>query len=233
MTMKKNVLRIMTLLLTVSMLTACGSKKATDDSSALTENIANLEKKITELETENTTLKADLETLTQERDELLVKLGELAVETPVETPTEPAEPAADEEVILVYGADSNSKPYQESSVTVKTDEPLLNKMVALSKELGETYFEGLTMEALEIKTVNGKDVLVVNLIEGSGKVGEKSWVYNYFQGSTGGNNTTIALSETFLQKNYNGTWIDGVQFLLDGETIDYEHVPSLKEIIYR
>lgn len=228
--MKKNVLRILTILLTVSMLTACGSKKATDDASVLTQNIANLEKKITELETENTTLKADLETLTQERDGLLVKLGELAVETPVETP---AEPAADEEVILVYGADSNSKPYQESSITAKTDEPLLNKMDALGKELGETYFGGLTMEALEIKAVNGKDVLVVNLIEGSGKVGEKSWEYDYFQGSTGGNNTTIALSETFLQHNYSGTWIDGVQFLLDGETIDFEHAPSLKEIIYR
>jgi hypothetical protein len=45
--------------------------------------------------------------------------------------------------------------------------------------------------------------------------------------------TSIALSETFLQKEYSGTWIDGVQFLLDGETIDLEHVEGLSEIIYK
>jgi len=227
--MKKNVIKIVTALLTLSMLTACGSK-TTSEVKTLNENVLKLETKITELENENTSLKADITALTEERDNLKAQLGIGNVETPVEPVVELA---ADEETLPVYGADNNHQRIKVSSVTVKTDEPLLNKMKFLGAELGVKFFGGLTMEAKEIKTVSGKKVLVMNLIEGSGAVGEKSWVYDYFQGSTGGLMTTIALSETFLQKEYSGTWIDGVQFLLDEETIDLEHVEGLSEIIYR
>ena len=227
--MKKNVIKIVTALLALSMLTACSSKSTTDVKT-LSENIATLESKITDLETENTSLKADITALTEERDTLLVQLENAVVETPVE---QVVEPAADEENLPVFGADNNSQRIKVSSITVKTDEPLLNKMNYLGAEIGVKFFGGLTMEAKEIKTVNGKKVLIVNLIEGSGAVGEKSWVYDYFQGSTGGNVSTVALTETFLQKEYSGTWIDGVQFLLDGEKIDFEHVEGLSEIIYK
>jgi len=223
--MKKNVIKIVTALLTLSMLTACGSK-TTSEVKTLNENVLKLETKITELENENTTLKADITALTEERDSLLAQMGKVDVETPVE-------PAADEETLPVYGADNNHQRIKVSSVTVKTDEPLLNKMNFLGAELGVKFFGGLTMEAKEIKTVSGKKVLVMNLIEGSGAVGAKSWEYDYFQGSTGGLMTVIALSETFLQKEYSGTWIDGVQFLLNGEKIEFEHVEGLREIIYK
>ena len=227
--MKKNVIKIVTALLTLSMLTACGSK-TTSEVKTLNEAVATLESKITDLETENTSLKADITALTEERDNFKAQLGIENVETPVEPVVEPA---ADEETLPVFGADNNHQRIKVSSITVKTDEPLLNKMEFLGAELGVKFFGGLTMEAKEIKTVSGKKVLVMNLIEGSGTVGEKSWVYDYFQGSTGGLMTTIALSETFLQKEYSGTWIDGVQFLLDGEKIDFEHVEGLSEIIFR
>jgi len=227
--MKKNVIKIVTALLTLSMLTACSSK-TTSEVKTLNENVLKLETKITELENENTSLKADITALTEERDNFKAQLGIENVETPVEPVVEPA---ADEETLPVFGADNNHQRIKVSSITVKTDEPLLNKMEFLGAELGVKFFGGLTMEAKEIKTVSGKKVLVMNLIEGSGTVGEKSWVYDYFQGSTGGLMTTIALSETFLQKEYSGTWIDGVQFLLDGEKIDFEHVEGLSEIIFR
>ena len=227
--MKKNVIKIVTALLALSMLTACSSKSTTDVKT-LSENIATLESKIIDLETENTSLKADITALTEERDTLLVQLENAVVESPVE---QVVEPAADEENLPVFGADNNSQRIKVSSITVKTDEPLLNKMNYLGAEIGVKFFGGLTMEAKEIKTVSGKKVLIVNLIEGSGAVGEKSWVYDYFQGSTGGNVSMVALTETFLQKEYSGTWIDGVQFLLDGETIDFEHVEGLSEIIYK
>lgn len=224
--MKKNVTKIVTALLALSMLTACSSKPSTEVKT-LNENVLKLETRITELENENASLKADITELTEERDSLKAAQQENeAVETPVE-------PQADEETLPVFGADNNHQRIKISSITVKTDEPLLTKMKYLGAEIGVKFFGGLTMEAKEIKTVSGKKVLVVNLIESSGAVGEKSWVYDYFQGSTGGLMTSIALSETFLQKEYSGTWIDGVQFLLDGEAIDYEHVEGLKEIIYK
>lgn len=223
--MKKNVIKIVTALLALSMLTACGSK-TTSEVKTLNETIATLESKITDLEAENTSLKADITALTEERDSLKAQVDNGELETPVE-------PQADEETLPVYGADNNHQRTKVSSVTVKTDEPLLTKMNYLGAEIGVKFFGGLTMEAKEIKTVNGKKVLVMNLIEGSGAVGEKSWEYDYFQGSTGGLMTSIALTETFLQKEYSGTWIDGVQFLLNGKTIDFEHVEGLREIIYR
>lgn len=222
----KKVTKIVTMLLALSMLTACSSKTSSEVKT-MNENVLKLETRITELETENASLKADITELTEERDSLkAAQLENEAVETPVE-------PQDDEETLPVFGADNNHQRIKISSITVKTDEPLLTKMNYLGAEIGVKFFGGLTMKAKEIKTVSGKKVLVVNLIEGSGAVGDKSWVYDYFQGSTGGLMTSIALSETFLQKEYSGTWIDGVQFLLDGETIDFEHVEGLKEIIYR
>ena len=81
--MKKNVIKIVTALLALSMLTACSSKTSSEVKT-LSENIATLESKITDLETENTSLKADITALTEERDTLLAQLENEVVETPVE-----------------------------------------------------------------------------------------------------------------------------------------------------
>ncbi len=220
--MKRNMLKIAAILMTVSLLAACGNKA--NDSGALEDNIVKLEERIATLEAdnaelseENAALKAEIETLKGETPD-----------GPAETPVE-----EEEEELPVFGAEEDGTMVQVSTVVVKTDEPLINKMTMMANELSDKFFEGLEMEAEEIRTIDGKEILVVDLKEGSGAVGEKSWVYDYFQGSTGGLVTETALTETFLQREYGGRWIEGVLFTLDGESIEFDHVPNLKDVILR
>ena len=224
--MRKNMLRILAVIMSLSLLVACGTKTS-GDLEALQGNITELEEKISTLEAnnaelmeENETLKAEIETLKTENP------GE-------EIPGEENPMEEEEEELPIFGAEETGNMIQASTIVVKTDEPLINKMTMLGNELSDKVFEGLTMEALEIKKEDGKDILYVDLKEGSGAVGAASWVYDYFQGSTGGLVTETALAETFLQREYGGTWIDGVHFTLDGETIEYDHVPNLRETILR
>jgi hypothetical protein len=46
-----------------------------------------------------------------------------------------------------------------------------------------------------------------------------TWRYQYFQGSAGGHDTSVTLAQTFLQPEYRGNWIQGVQFSYEGQLI--------------
>lgn len=221
--MKKNMLKIVAILMTLSLLVACGNK-GTSDSDALKESIVKLEERIAALEADNAELADENAALKAEIEVLKGETPDGPVETPVDE---------EEEELPVFGAEEDGNMVQVSSVVVKTDEPLINKMKMMASELSDKFFEGLEMEAEEIRTIDGKEILVVDLKEGSGAVGEKSWVYDYFQGSTGGLVTETALTETFLQREYGGRWVDGVLFTLDGESIELDHVPNLKDVILR
>lgn len=217
--MKKNMLKIVAILMSLTLLAACSNKE--NGSGGVNEDtVKQLEEKIVSLEADNAALKEENEALKVEIEELKASgSGELIEE--------------EEEELPVFGAEEDGTMTQVISIVVKTDEPLLNKMQMLADKLGEEVFGGLTMKALEIKEEDGKDILYVDLIEGSGEVGAKSWIYDYFQGSTGGNMTETALSETFLQREYGGIWVDGVHFTLDGEKIEFDHVPNLSDTIMR
>lgn len=218
--MKKNMLKIAALLMALSLLVACGT--STNGTGADNEaKIKQLEAQVATLEADNAALKEENETLKTEIEQLKAEGGGSGI---IEE---------EEEELPVFGAEEDGTMTQVMSVVVKTDEPLLNKMQMLADKLGEEVFGGLTMKALEIKEESGKSILYMDLIEGSGAVGAKSWVYDYFQGSTGGLMTETALIETFLQREYAGVWIDGVHFTLDGETIEFDHVPNLAETVMR
>ena len=218
-------LRILAILMALSLLVACGNQTE-GDLEALKSDITKLEDKIMTLEADNAELMEENEALKAEIETL--KSGETPEEPVEENPME-----EEEEELPIFGAEEDGTMIQASTIVVKTDEPLINKMNMMGLELGEAVFNGLTMEAVEIKEEDGKDILYVDLKEGSGEVGAPSWVYDYFQGSTGGLVTETALTETFLQREYGGVWIDGVHFTLDGETIEYDHVPNLRETILR
>jgi hypothetical protein len=48
----------------------------------------------------------------------------------------------------------------------------------------------------------------------------KTWRYQYFQGSAGGYDTSVALARTLLQPDYRGDWIQGVKFSYEGKPIE-------------
>lgn len=152
-----------------------------------------------------------------------------------ELESEPGEEDAPKSVssFNIYGADSNT--YDKallSQVSIEDKLMLEEKLEILAKQLSKEQFEGLGIELYKIDDEEGKKIATMNLIE-SADDSDPSWIRMYFQGSTGGIVTTVSLDETFLQKEYDGDWIDGVRFLYEGEKIMFDHVESLGEISYR
>ena len=133
--------------------------------------------------------------------------------------------------LSIYSIDENSlEPNVSSTIDVKETLSLEDKLKELSKALSEKQFDKLPIEVKSIDTVNGKKVVTINLTDST----NKKWVPK-FQGSTGGAITSNTLIENFLQSNNRnkGEWVDGVKFLYNNKTIEYEHVADLAEVHYK
>ena len=132
----------------------------------------------------------------------------------------------------IYAMDVDStQRITVSFVGIERTSDLNGRLEEVAKALAADVFEGLTISLKDVATVEGKEVATFNLKDASGT--GKTWGESYFQGSTGGSATIMALTETLLQKDYKGEWIDGVKFLYEDQAIEFEHVESLGEIYYR
>lgn len=119
---------------------------------------------------------------------------------------------------------------------------LEDKITAIANKLSSLCYGNLPIELVKIDDVKGKKVAIINLEEYPENYDSKVEVINgiyaawntlYFQGSSGGGQTTTKLIETFLQRDYQGQWIDGVKILYNNEDVLFQHVPSLEHIHYR
>ncbi|NRY04139.1 hypothetical protein FHX83_003722 [Clostridium beijerinckii] len=121
------------------------------------------------------------------------------------------------------------EPNQSGTIEVNENSTLQDKLKELAKAVSEKKFDNLPIEVKSIDTVNGKKVATINLTDSN----NKKWVPK-FQGSTGGSVTANTLIENFLQSNNKskGEWIDGVKFLYNNETIEYEHASDLSTVKY-
>lgn len=132
----------------------------------------------------------------------------------------------------IYGLDYGA---QKEEINFYTQIPhgleLKDKIVLLASALSRFKFSNAPVEFMAIENLNGKKIARINLEEASDDRG--SWQNYYFQGSTGGQATTLTLSKSFLQPDYKGDWIDGVEFYYKGEPMgEWDHV-SLQGVIER
>ena len=203
------------LMLSVFTLVSCGSNKKTADSNSDSSSVS--------------------DTSPQSTDAADSK-GEEAEDTEIKSETE-SKPQSDAKEtdskikFSIYSIDENSlEPNEVSNISLDSKLRLNDKLTKLSDAVSKTNFDGLALEVKSIDTVNGKKVATINLADS----GNKTWVQK-FQGSTGGQVTANTLIENYLQSNNksNGEWIDGVKFLYNNETIEYDHVSELSEIHYK
>lgn len=90
------------------------------------------------------------------------------------------------------------------------------------------YFGGQSLSLSRIENVGGKKIAVVNL------GGDEAAWYNRLQGSAYAVATSYTLVENVLQRDYNGYWIDGVKFTINGGAIqDSGHAGDLVVTSYR
>lgn len=134
----------------------------------------------------------------------------------------------------IYTANSDTyKPEVKHYIELPDDTEVEDKLKLIARELSRTYFGGLPIEVMKVEAQNGKKVAIVNLKEIPNCSSQISWARKYFQGSYGGTMTTTQLVESFLQREYTGEWIDGVQILYENRTVEYEHVPELQSVVFR
>lgn len=220
--MKKTIYMIFLVTGIIATMTACSSPSK--------EEQLQLSQEVEKVSEENQKLKDEIQLLQQNNqalDEEIAKLDPTRVESETES----------ESTFVIYTGDSEvsgegviSKPASELSI--KDNLALEGKLETLAKELSKTQFEDLSIGVLRIEEQEGKKIAVIDLTETGGKT-DISWKTKYFQGSAGGGVTEVSLIETFLQKEYQGEWIDGVQFLYGGQTISFDHVPELEATIER
>ncbi|MBR9999178.1 MAG: hypothetical protein KFF73_09410 [Cyclobacteriaceae bacterium] len=129
-------------------------------------------------------------------------------------------------------------PVIDRLIHVNKETSIAHKIKILSDSVSEGYFHGLEISILKLDSASGNLVLFLELLEDDDYDGPgslpmyQSW-YDFFQGSSGGINTTIILKETFLQRFYKGEWIDAVVFYYGGKEIgEWDHI-FLDGMIYR
>jgi hypothetical protein len=121
-------------------------------------------------------------------------------------------------------------PSVERLITIPKNQSLERKVGDLLDSISKNNFHNLKIELLSItETTEGKKSLLVNLKENPGFIipdslgNYHSW-YEFFQGSMGGEQTTIILIESILQREFTGDWIDEVEFKYQNEKIgEWDH----------
>ncbi|MGH4140774.1 hypothetical protein [Clostridium sp.] len=230
--MYKKIISLCVVIVTVVVLISGCSNSLKEANTTLTKEISTMKEK-------NSKLENSVVELTEESKSLKTKLKDLEsnagfVKEEISKPKNSVYP--------IYSADINSYIKEIHFGTyISEDLSVKNKLNALSKAISEIHFNNLPIEVYEITEIDGKKIAVINLKESEDnqKISDvsqfkgSSWATGYFQGSTGGKITSVSLIETFLQKDYEGQWIDGVKFLYDNNIIKFEHVPDLGEVSYR
>lgn len=126
----------------------------------------------------------------------------------------------------VYGLDAYSMEEQVLLCFPISDTlDVEGKLRVLADRLSRCIFGRLPIEVLSVDNRSGRRIARVNLQEVRDARGVGGW-YLRFQGSTGGSQSQYGLVQTFLQREYRGKWIDGIEFYYNGEpfTQEWDHI---------
>lgn len=126
-------------------------------------------------------------------------------------------------------------------IQVSKDSSIKEKLDNIASEVSKYSFSNLPIEVLRIDNIDGKKIAIINLKESSenekienwNEMKGDTWVKGYFQGSSGGSSTYNTLINSFIQKEYEGHWVDGVKFLYNNDNKNFIHAEGLEKITMR
>ena len=122
-------------------------------------------------------------------------------------------------------------PVVDHYIRIKDDDDLLKTVNVLLDSISKNSFNDLKIDAIRIEEKeNGSKLLIINLLENENfkipdSLGQYRTWYDFFQGTMGGEVTSIILKESILQRNYKGEWIDEMQVYYQNEPIgQWDHI---------
>ena len=150
--------------------------------------------------------------------------------------------------LKIYSADPDTLTARPDFLIPVSDSfSLTKKIELLARKLSSQKFRRLPIVVREVREQDGKRIASIDLRETDWNrhifeawdslhaVGEPqradsvfrkrrrtTWRVVFFQGTCGGAQTTRTLIHTFLQDDYEGEWIDAVEFYYEGEPMSEE-----------
>ena len=122
-------------------------------------------------------------------------------------------------------------PVVDHYIRIKNDPDLLKTVNVLLDSISKNSFHNLKIDAIRIEEKdNGSKLLIINLLENENfiipdSLGHYRTWYDFFQGSMGGEVTSIILKESILQRSFKGEWIDEMQVYYQNEPIgQWDHI---------
>lgn len=164
------------------------------------------------------------------------KVVEKEIDNASKVGTESSIEKKDEQLDLtIFTGDIDTFDKKEAS-SVKADVSLsvTEKLMIIANELSKMQFTNLPIEIQALEQIEGKTIAVINLREKEKKdEQDKTWIQYLNAGSTGSQITLVTLEESFLQRDLEGEWIDGMKIIYEGKDIEVmDHFPET-HIIYR
>ncbi|MCB8814594.1 hypothetical protein [Desulfosporosinus shakirovi] len=227
--MNKKVLMLGLAVCLSSIITGCSNSQR-DEVTTLNKSYDIEKQKNIELEIEKAVLNEKLESINKRQEKQVAIITTLIRDS-----------ASGVDIYPIYSADvdnyiNNYNKEIDFYIAIPKEDSLKSKLDTIAKSLSETYFGNLPIKVLEF---DDKKIVTIDLEETSEMSintsiqKNSSWATGFFQGSTGGTITTIRLIESFLQKDYQGEWVEGIRFSYKGQPVDFEHTPELSKVIYR
>lgn len=126
-------------------------------------------------------------------------------------------------------------------IIIPKNEPLGRQLETISIKLSKYQYHSNPVTLMEIKEEDGMRIAYINLAERDIATESpnyyslgSTWKSGFLQGSTGGQATAMNLIETFLQKDLELDWIDGVRFVYEGDLErSFEHAEQIFDITFR
>jgi len=142
------------------------------------------------------------------------------------------------------GLNSNTGAIQfqlsvDHMVSFPKNQPLEFKVKALLDSISKYNFDSLILEYFSLtENPDSTKSLVVNLKESPtfiipDSVGTFNSWYEIFLGSFGAEKTSVVLSNSILQKEFTGDWIDEVEFYYQNNKISDWDLPALSGVFKR
>lgn len=138
------------------------------------------------------------------------------------------------EIISIYTIDGDTyEPIERYPFLVDKTLTTTDKIDRIAEELSVNVF-GLPVKVDRIQEVDGMKIAEIMLGEDDRYGDALTWKYQYFQGSLGSVMTMTTLQESFLQRAYQGEWIDGIRIFYEGGS-DYstDHIETFGTLIKR
>ena len=136
---------------------------------------------------------------------------------------EPPDPQS--EFFPVYVVDPQVRnvvnPDKLNYVKIPDSISLLYKIQMLADNISRIHFGRRPITVVEIENRNNKKIAIVNLNDHEGQSEDPTW-NDIFQDPASGLPAIVTFSTSFLQEDYQGEWIDGVEFLYNGASFPEE-----------